>query len=78
MVTPVQRLKVDLFSLKMTMFGSFATAVGITISFFIIELAWWYIAIAILMFFSGVMQITQYIEKYQMLKAFEDVENIKE
>lgn len=75
-VTPVQRLKVDMFSLKIMIVGMFAGAVGSIISFFVLNV-WWSLVIGIVLLFGGFLQISQYIEKYQMLQSFKDMEDFE-
>ena len=77
MVTPEQRLKVDIFSLRMVIIGSIAGGIGLLVSFFILK-TWWYIALSIMLIFSGVMQINQYIEKLQMIKTLKDINNMEQ
>jgi len=77
MVTPEQRLKIDIFSLRMVIIGSIAGGIGLLVSFFILK-TWWYIALSIMLIFSGVMQINQYIEKLQMIKTLKDINNMEQ
>jgi len=81
MVTPEQRLKVDFISLIFIIIGCFFGGMGIIITFFIMKTAWWYIAIGIMLLFSGVMNISALITKYQQMqtfKAIKDMENVND
>ncbi len=71
-VTPEQRLKSDMFSLLFILIGCFGGSIALAILLFV-TFSLWQLFLVILLFFSGVMNISAFIEKYQQHQTFKNI-----
>lgn len=69
-VTPEQRLKSDMFSLLFILIGCFGGAIALFITIIIGSFSWWQLFLSVLLFFSGILNISAFIEKYQTYQTF--------